>query len=324
MFCLNLANLVLKCKYITERFMIKVVFLGTSRFAVPSLEALTKDTQVTLVITQPDKPVGRGYNIMPTPVKIMAERLGISVVQPNDVNSDDILNMVRKIEPDFIVVVAYGQILKKPWFSIAKNEILNLHASLLPKYRGASPIESAILAGDKETGVSIMGIRAKMDAGPIYTERRVDIGDKSCGELASELSNIGAEVLCETVSHFGVYRPMKQAEKSATYCKKITRRDGRVIFDSMDALSIYKMYKAFSGWPAIYGYFREKRIIFTEIKIADVKPASVPSEMVEKAGKVYVRARDGCIEIVRVKPEGKREMSVLEFLRGVNGMPKLN
>jgi len=304
--------------------MVKIVFLGTPQFSVPALESLVKNTNVALVITQPDRPVGRGYEVLPTPIKISAEKNGIPIMQPDNVNSIDILETVKDIEPDFIVVVAYGQILKKPWLSIAKKEILNLHASLLPKYRGASPIQSAILEGDEETGVSIMGVRSKMDTGPVYLERKIHVGDKNCHELSSELAEIGAEALRETILHFSSYKPLEQIEKNATYCKKITRDDGRVIFKDMDSVEIYRMYKAFSGWPSVYAHVDGKRLIFTEIKMADVDFKALPGEVVNENGKVYIRAKDGFIEVVKVKPEGKREMSISDFLRGIKGMPRLN
>lgn len=271
--------------------MIKIVFLGTPYFAVPTLKALAEDEQISvqLVITQRDKPVGRKGEITPPPVKVAAEELGIAVVQPDDVNQNDILKMVSEVEPDFIVVVAYGQILRSRWLDLAKKEILNVHASLLPRWRGASPIQSAILAGDEKTGVSIMGIRKKMDTGPVYAQEEISIEKKHAGELFEELASVGADLLLKVLAGFENFTPKKQDDSAATYCKKITRKSGEV---SLENPEIMRKYRAYWGWPGIFTYLDGKRLKITEMEAGEIK---------------------------KVQLEGKREMEIEEFKRGNPG-----
>ncbi|MFH1298371.1 MAG: methionyl-tRNA formyltransferase, partial [Patescibacteria group bacterium] len=211
----------------------KVIFLGTPDFAASTLRVLHENPgiDVELVIMQPDKPVGRKGEMTPPPIKSLAEKYGLTVMQPDSINQDDIIDMVRRAEPDFIVVVAYGQILGSEWLNLAEKEILNVHASLLPRWRGASPIQSSVLAGDDVTGVSIMGVRKKMDTGPVYLQKEVSIENKNSYELFDELSEMGADALLEVVLGFEKFSPMKQDNGQATYCKKITRKSGEVSLD---------------------------------------------------------------------------------------------
>lgn len=295
---------------------IKVVFLGTPDFAVPTLRTLCDDSRidVQLVVTQPDKEVGRKRELTPPPVKVLAEGYGITIVQPDDVNQADVIETVSKIKPDFVVVVAYGQILGPDWLSVAKEEILNIHASLLPKYRGASPIQSAILSGDEVTGISIMGIRKKMDSGPVYLQEEVEIGEKHAWDLFGELAEKGAQLLAEVILEFDRFMPVEQEEKEATFCKKIDREGGEVSFEDMTAEEIVKRWRAYYGWPGIYTYWDGKRLKLTDIELCDCEDEiGIPTRCCDY---VSVSAKEGAILIHKLQLEGKQEMDTLVFLKG--------
>ncbi len=293
--------------------------MGTPQFAVPVLQALCDDGNVVvdMVITQPDKPANRGKIMTPPPVKVVAEELGLAIVQPDNVNGDDVVRMISDVDPDFIVVVAYGQILDKEVLSLAKTEILNVHASLLPKCRGASPIQSAILSGDEKTGVSVMGVRRKMDAGPVYLTAKTVIGDKDFLGLSEELSELGARSLLKVIKDFNSFVPKDQDHNSATYCKKVTRKDGLVSFQGMDSAEILRRYKAFYGWPGIFTKLGGKRLILSEIAHSDIECCSEPGCVCEVKSRIYVTSKDNSsIELKRVKLEGKKEMNISDFIRG--------
>jgi len=301
---------------LTSSMKTKVVFLGTPEFAVPVLQELIDDPaiEVELVITQPDRPVGRGGAVTPPPVKILAEKAGLTIMQPDNVNGDDIVEMIEGAEPDYIVVVAYGQILGRKILKLAKKEILNVHASLLPKYRGASPIQYANLSGDKKTGVSIMGVRRKMDAGPVYLEEKVSIDDKNFVQLSEELTGVGAEALIKVVN--GSFKAKEQDESKATYCKKVSRKDGEVSFAEMDAEEIVRRWRAFYGWPGIYTYWDGKRLKLLEVEVSDVEVDGSVGMVRFIGEKIYVLTHGKTIEIKRLQLEGKKEMSAGEFMRG--------
>ena len=273
---------------------IKIIFLGTPEMAVPSLKALVADDRfdIQMVVTQPDKPVGRKGELTPPPVKEVAEEAGITVMQPDDVNQDDVLEAASAIEPDFIIVIAYGQILSDRWLDLAKQEILNIHYSLLPKYRGAAPIQASILKGDTATGISIAGLRKKLDSGPVYLAEEVKIDEKTASELYEECSCRGAELMIEVILDFENFMPIDQDDSDATYCRQIKRADGEVDFEKMDSTEIMRRFRAFSGWPGVFTYWDGKRLKLTEMEDGKIK---------------------------KLQLEGKKEMTIDEFKRGYPG-----
>lgn len=297
---------------------IKIIFLGTSEFAIPSLEAFLQNPriEISFVITQPDKPVGRKALLTPPPVKVLVEKLNLPIIQPDNVNGDDVIETVKKAEPDFIIVVAYGQILKEPWFSLAKKEILNLHGSLLPKYRGASPIQSAILDGGKKTGVSVMAVCKKLDSGHVYARKEISIDDKNSVSLGKELAEIGARVLVDVVMSFDSYKPVLQNENEATYCKKIDRVNGRIFFSEMDCEEILRRHRAFYGWPGVFVYIAGKRLILHKIVGCGIKDFGEPGMVRFEKNKIYMQSKKGVVEVKHLQLEGKKEMSAKTFIAG--------
>jgi methionyl-tRNA formyltransferase len=302
----------------------KIIFLGTPEFSVPSLRMFLEDSsvEVSSVITQPDKPVGRKAVLVSSPVKILAENSNITIIQPGNINGDDVIDMVRNVEPDFIVVVAYGQLLTDKWFSLAKKEILNLHASLLPKYRGASPIQSAILDGCEKTGVSVMAVRKKMDSGPVYAKKEVSINGKNLVELSGELSITGAKLLHNVVSDFDSYKAVAQNEKDVSYCKKIDKEDGKISFVGMDCDEILRRYRAFYGWPGVFCRIDGKRLILSEIDGCTMKDFGNAGDIKIENNKIHIQTKKGVVEVRRLQLEGKKDMDSKSFLAGYPSIEK--
>lgn len=298
---------------------IHVVFMGTPEFAVPVLQGLCEDPriEVDMVVTQPDRPANRGKILTPPPVKVLAEKLSLTIVQPDNVNGDDVIRMIASVAPDFIIVVAYGQILGAEILALAKKEVLNLHASLLPKYRGASPIQAAILAGEKKTGVSIMGVRKKMDSGPVYRSFSTPADDKNFIELSEELTEIGTKTLLTVIKEFSKLVPSEQDHSKATYCKKVDKTDGLISFSEMDSNEILRRFKAFYGWPGVFAEWHGKRILLSGISISDVQCDNQSGAVCRVDDNVYVMAKNSSsIELKSVKLEGKKGLPISEFLRG--------
>jgi methionyl-tRNA formyltransferase len=297
---------------------LKVVFMGTPEFAVPSLEKLVEEGyEIPLVITQPDKPAGRGKKLKPPPVKLLAVEKGIPVVQPESLKgNEELKKRLEELELDLIVVVAYGKILP-PWIlEIPKFGVLNVHASLLPKYRGASPIQSALLNGESETGVTVMKISEKLDAGDILTQRKVKIEETDNAQtLHDKLSKAGAELLTETIPLYvsGKIKPTPQNEEEATYCFKITKEMGKIDW-KRPAREIFNKVRAFTPWPSAYTFFRGKRVQI--LKVSLINREGEPGEVLEVKDNLIVGAGEGALKIELLKPEGKREMTGADFVRG--------
>ncbi|WP_457678427.1 methionyl-tRNA formyltransferase [Thermovibrio sp.] len=292
--------------------------MGTPHFAVPSLKRLYEaGYQISLVITQPDRPAGRGKKITPPPVKVEAQRLGIEVYQPEKVKeNEELYRKLKEISPDFIVVAAYGKILPKWLIELPKFMTVNVHASLLPKYRGASPIQAALLNGEKETGITIMKVIPELDAGDILSQKRVEIKEEDDAQtLHDRLAELGGELLVETLPKVvsGEVKPVPQDESKATYCPKIAKEMGRVDW-SLPAERIFNMVRAFTPWPGAHTFFKGKRI-----KITKAKPVELGGEAgkVIRAGKeLIVGAGKGALKVERLKPEGRKEITGEEFVRG--------
>ncbi len=244
-----------------------IIFAGTPAFAIPSLEALAANSafSVDLVITQPDKPVGRKGIITPPPVKIAAECLRIPVLQPQDINTQTFP------VPDYLVVVAYGQLLKDPLLALPKIAPVNVHASLLPRWRGASPIQHAILAGDTATGISVQRMVQQLDAGPVLAQQSTPIGPRETfTELHDRLATMGADLLCQALTQD--LKPVKQTESGITVCKKLARASGVIDPQKMTAQEIDRHVRALSPWPGVtlpLGSDSSLKILAT-----DLEPAS--------------------------------------------------
>ena len=292
--------------------------MGTPDFAVPSLKKLIeKGYDVKLVVTQPDKPAGRGKKVTPPPVKVVAEKAGIPVYQPEKVKENSKLKKkLLEIEPDLIVVAAYGKILPEWLLNLPKHGTINVHASLLPKYRGASPIQWALLNGEEETGVTIMKVIPELDAGDIISQKRVKIEkEDNAKTLHDKLSEVGAELLVETIPLYisGKLKPVPQREEEATYCPQIKKEMGKIEW-SESAEKIFNKIRAFTPWPSAYTTFRGKRVKI--LKAEPVEGSGRPGEVIKAGRELTVATGKGALRIERLRPEGRKEISGEEFVRG--------
>ncbi|HXD81279.1 MAG TPA: methionyl-tRNA formyltransferase [Candidatus Acidoferrum sp.] len=229
---------------------LKIVFAGTAEFAVPSLNALVDAGQdVQLVVTQPDRPARRGMKLTPPPVKVAALALGLEVYQPERIREPEAVERIRRLQPDLLVVVAYGQIIPRSVLGIPKLGALNVHASLLPRHRGAAPVAAAILAGDSATGVTIMRMDEQLDHGPILAMRSVDIGAREDAvALTSRLAAVGSELLVETLANLDASAGVEQDHGAATVARRLSRADGELEWE-MGALEIDRRVRALQPWP---------------------------------------------------------------------------
>ena len=292
--------------------------MGTPDFAVPSLKKLIDEGyDVKLVVTQPDRPAGRGKKLTSPPVKVVAEKSGIPVYQPERIKENkELKRELLNIEPDLIVVAAYGKILPEWLLNLPKYGTINVHASLLPKYRGASPIQWALLNGEEETGVTIMKVIPKLDAGDIISQRRVKIEKEDNAQtLHDKLAKAGAELLVETIPRYisGEIKPVPQNEEEATYCPQIKKEMGKIDW-SRSSEEIFNQVRAFTPWPSAFTKFRGKLVKIT--KAQPVEGTGKPGEVIRADRELIVATGSGALKIERLKPEGRKEISGEEFIRG--------
>ncbi len=289
-----------------------VVFMGTPEYANTILKEMlqTEGLEVVSVYTQPDRPVGRKKVLTPPPVKVTALSHGIEVHQPLSLKEEAVADRIGSLSPDFIVVAAYGQLLPKAILDIAP--CINLHASLLPKYRGASPIQQALLNGEKVTGVTAMLMEEGLDSGPILAWSVVPIGlDVRKNDLFETMARRAARLTVETLENFSNLSPLPQCDADASYCRKITRADGLVTFD-LAAEELYNRFRAYEGWPGVY--------LSSGLKLLDLSLAAGEGEAgkilrIEEEG-VVVACADGALMIRRVQPPSKKGMDALSYIRG--------
>jgi methionyl-tRNA formyltransferase len=301
----------------------KLVFMGTPEFSVPSLEKLLgTDFKVVAVYTQPDRKAGRGQQVMSSPVKRLALSQGLEIVQIETFRETGAIERLAALAPDLIVVAAFGLILPAEVLNLPRFGCLNVHPSLLPRHRGASPVAAAILQGDEITGVTIMLLDAGMDTGPILNQREMLISDKdTTGSLGLKLSKIGAELLVETLPLWieGRIKPSPQNESEATYSKMINKEDGEIDW-RLSTRELWRRVRAFDPWPGSYTIWRGKRLKL--IKVLPLygeesgEPGKVISLSPQKPVRVGVQTGDGVLELVEVQLEGKREIPAEEFVRG--------
>ncbi len=282
-----------------------IVFMGSPDYAVKILDSLNKNFNVVAVFTQPDKPVGRKKILTPTPVKKYAIDNNLEVFTPSTLKNEDL----KKFNPDFIVVAAYGLLLPKHILKTAP--CINLHASLLPKYRGASPIQSAILNGDKYTGVTSMLMDEGLDTGDILTWDYTEVGNKTSIDLFDELADIASNQIIYTLKNFNKIKPLKQNSLLATYSPKIKKEDGYVDFES--ALIMDRKYRAFKPWP---GIFCEKFKI-NEMELIDSNSINKKGEIIDILDDgVVVGCNKGKIKLKKIQVPGKKEIDAVSYLNG--------
>lgn len=298
---------------------LKIVYMGTPEFAVPPLKALVNSGyDISLVVTQPDKAKGRGKKLQPTPVKEEALSQGLNVSQPEKIRSnDEFLEKLRDISPNIIIVAAYGKILPKELLDIPSSGCINIHASLLPRFRGAAPIQRAILEGDEKTGITLMYMEEGLDTGDMIAKSETNIGNKTADELHDELADMGAELLIEYLPRIisGDIFPEKQSDELSCYAPMISKNDGFIDF-SRDAAYVGRQIRAMDSWPAAFTYMNGQQMKIKKAVVGvDVK--EVPGTVV-KADKdgIVIACGQGSIVVKLLQMPGKRVMTADEYLRG--------
>jgi methionyl-tRNA formyltransferase len=294
--------------------------MGTPEFAVPSLRALIAREEVIGVVTQPDRPKGRGGLLTPSPVKEVAQTHGVPVYQPDKMKSPEFLNLVEEHRPALIVVVAFGRILPGALLSIPMHGAVNVHASLLPYYRGGAPIAWAILKGETETGVTTMQMDEGMDTGPILLQTKTEIRpEETAGSLSDRLSRLGAELLLETLDRLseGSLQPTPQDSTRASYAPLLKKEDGRIDW-TKSAVEIERQIRAMDPWPGAYTFYRGALWrLWSAEAIESGSGDRGPGEIIraERSG-LEVWTGKGYIRITFLQPENRRKMSAAEFLAG--------
>lgn len=294
--------------------------MGTSEFAVKPLKKLCENGHdISLVITQPDKPKGRGKSFQFSPVKSAALELGLDVYQPTSINSIESIETITKLNPDFLVVIAYGQILKKEILNIAKYENINIHASLLPKYRGAAPINWAIANGEAVTGITSMKITEGLDSGPIILQRELPILEKDDSiTLSNKLSEIGAESLLETINLIvsGKAAYIEQDDKLSSYAPMLTKEMGRIDWNS-DINKIKNHIRAFKPWPGSYFYYDDKIVKVNSVDIVEIEHDLIVGT-IYKIGNdgIWIAANNGFVVVKEFQFPGKKMMPISEYIKG--------
>jgi methionyl-tRNA formyltransferase len=295
----------------------KLVFMGTPEFAVPSLEALVKaGHEIVAVYTQPDRPKGRGQRESMPPVKEAALRLGLEVRQPERIRDPAVAEQIRAAAPEAIVVVGYGQILPQGILDIPPRGALNVHASLLPKYRGAAPIQWAVVNGETETGVTIMKMNAGLDTGDILFRVPAAVGpEETAAELSRRLSESGAEALTWTLSKLAFIQPMPQSDAEASHAPQVKREDGHVDWN-WPATAIHNRVRGLVPWPGAHGFLGGRRL---HIWRARVDQASLPpGRLRAEKGRLWAGCGRGSLELLEVQLEGKKRMNARAFLNGIS------
>ncbi len=294
----------------------KVCFMGSMNFAVPILEGLDKKYEVVMVVTQPDKPVGRKRILTGTAVKVKALELGLPVFQPANIKNDN--QPILDLDLDYIIVAAYGQMIPEIVLSHARKRAINVHASLLPKYRGGSPMHRAIQYGDADTGISVMYMAMKMDAGDILSQKSIPIlADDNVGTIESKLGKIGNELLLETLNNIEQIVPVKQDTNLVTFARNIKPEEERISFQK-SAIDINNHVRGFYPWPLTFCTIENNKIKLFDVSYIDEDISTKPGEIVkiDKLG-VYVQTVKGLIVLKEVQLQGKKRMNISDFMNGL-------
>jgi methionyl-tRNA formyltransferase len=298
---------------------VRAIFFGTPAFAVPCLDALTRVAVVAAVVCQPDRPQGRGLAMAAPPVKARALELGLPVVQPTKLRTGEFGAWMRAQDADVALVVAYGRILPPDVLAGPRLGCVNVHASLLPKYRGAAPITWAIVRGERETGITLMQMDAGMDTGDMLEQSVTPIGeDETAGELSERLAAIGADLVERGLPRYlaGGYAPQKQDAAAATTAPILQKEDGRVRFDR-PARAVHDHVRGMTPWPGAFVGHRGKTLKIAQARVASVSRPAPPGAVIlaDKTG-VLVACAEGALELVRVQPEGKKAMRGADWAIG--------
>jgi methionyl-tRNA formyltransferase len=297
----------------------RVVFLGTPEFAVPSLHALiSSGHEVLAVFTQPDRPKGRGTQLAESPVKSAARAAGLTILQPERIRRPETVELLKGLAPELMVVVGYGQIIPQTIIDLPKHGILNVHASLLPKYRGAAPIQWAIANGEAQTGVTIMQIDAGLDTGDMLLKASVPIKpDETFPELSARLAPLGAGLLVEALQQIAassIHRE-KQNEAEATYAPVLKKEDALIDW-SRPARQIYNHLRGFVPWPGAYTIFRGQQLLVLSARVAEDFPGT-PGALRSKNRRLFAGCgENSALELLEVQLSGKKRMSAQAFING--------
>ena len=287
----------------------RVVFFGTPDFAVPTLDAVAREHEIALVVAQPDKPAGRGMKMQAPAVALRAKELGLPLLQPPKIRNEELLGQIAAVQPDAGIVVAYGKILPAALLEIPKHGFLNVHASILPRWRGAAPIQRAIEAGDKLTGVTIMRVDEQLDHGPMLRIETTAIGDdERTPQLAQRLATIGGVALAAVLRELP--EGVEQEHEQATYAAKIEKSEGEITFDET-AKAIYDRFRAFDPWPGIF---------FRDLKLTEIEPAegsAPPRTILSMEDDLVVAAGQGAIRILELQRPGKPRTPAAAVARGL-------
>ena len=299
----------------------KLVFCGTPQFAVPTLEALLASShEIPLVVTQPDRPQGRGLELATSPVKHTAQRHSLRIEQPEKIKSNaDFRVLLEKIQPDAIIVVGYGRIVP-PWMlALPKHGNINLHGSLLPKYRGAAPIQWAIAEGEKVSGVTSMLLNEGLDTGDILLQRELAIApDDTAIGYGQRLAAVGAELMVETLRQLadGTIKPQPQDHSRASLAPILKKEDAQADFES-PAQRIYNRLRGFQPWPGCYAVLKGKKLGITSAKVHSYSGTQPKGEMLVDRDQLFVICgENSALQLLEVQPEGKRRMAAADFIRG--------
>lgn len=303
---------------------LRIVFCGTPAFAVPSLEGLIADPEfrVEAVVTQPDRPRGRGREIAASPVKETAAAAGIAIYQPEKIKSDDAFDYFKRLAPDAVVIIAYGQIIPRRLLEIPRLGWINVHASLLPKYRGAAPINWAILNGEQTTGLSTMQIDAGLDTGPILLRQEIPIAaDETAPQLASRLAAASAPLIAETLRKLArsEITPAPQDNSQATFARPLTKADGRIDW-SVPATQIHNRIRGLDPWPGAFTHFRGKMChVWGQPAQAPSAPSASAGVIHSSGGEIFVICGAGtALRLDFVKLEGRKRVTAREFASGTH------
>jgi methionyl-tRNA formyltransferase len=301
---------------------LRVVFFGTPHFAVPTLDALLSSRHpVVGIVTQPDRPRGRGQKTTDAPVKARAAEAGLAMLQPDRLKDAAFLGELAAMHADIGVVAAYGRILTEAVLATPARGMVNVHASLLPRYRGAAPVHRAVIAGEPETGVTIMKVVKALDAGPMLARAQRVIGpDETSEEVERELARLGAALLVDTLDRMALsdLPEEPQDEASATYANRLTREDGPIRWE-LAAREVHNLVRGLHPWPHAHTFWNEKRLIIRRTAIAATPPpiGSPPGSVLAAHGtELCIAAGSGAVNIIEIQPEGKRPMAAREFLAG--------
>ena len=296
--------------------MAKIVFMGTPAFALPSLERLLAAHDLLAVVTQPDRPAGRKKQLRPSPVKQLALSHGLPLFQPRRVREPQAIEALRQLKADLFIVVAYGQILPQALLDLPRQGTINVHASLLPRWRGAAPIQAAIRAGDAESGVTIMLLDAGLDTGPLLSKRSLELmPDETGASLHDKLSLLGADLLLETIPAYlsGEIAPQAQDDSLATYAPQIKKSEGEIDWN-MPALEIDRLVRAFTPWPGAFSHWAGKTL-----KIISGRPydgAAKPGSVQQRDGELAIGTGAGFYLASELQLAGKKRLTARDFING--------